>query len=1341
MMNLKYITTLFLFFLISQKNIAQTKELTNQANLKLGEEQGYQNFLKHDASSQQALKNQKHKHTPYETSKEVNESVIYLSPKKIANTGCVNMGFDQYNFTGWTGQYGIIKTDTTIGSSMPVFSVTGNAIVNTAGNNTSLINTINYHTLMTKPAINPIYPICNGYDSLACKVIGTNTVSQIPVVSPYSQDLVSVRLNGANGFSKASRLKYITTTSANNQQISYSFATVLNSVLHNANEAPYFKVVVKNETTGLLLPGCNSYTINPATVTPSDSLLNSVIDYTSGGFQISYRKWQLVSVDLSSLPLGTDVSITFEVGGCSIGGHWGYAYVDAECSSSNIVTSNMCAGSSYATLIAPQGMLSYQWYDTSNAPISGATNDSLIVSSPNIGDVYTLQMTAIGGCVTSKTIAIATSSVYINNILSIGSCISGSSGSTSVFPAGTNAITSYTWTSVSTGSVVGNTQTAINLAPGIYSVNIQSGSCGQAASTISVPIIPINLTTQTKFYCGNTAVLTASPLSTNIKWYKGSYLIPSPIGASDSLIVSNPSINDDYTLVFTTPQGCVDSIRYVFKQTNANSVFISNIGNTCVGATNGSAIINLNSNNLGPFNYFVYGQSGLITNIAASSTTLSLNSLAIGNYSINVYEGVCIHTHTFSIVPNSNNYTLTPSVLNSCNPSDTVRINFNYGNVIPTSCGLSSSGSCVNSNQIAIGTGTLNNTSINYPSIYGNYYENTRHQILYRANELLAAGILPGKLSSIAFNITAINGTTVYPGFTIKMKCTTDTSLNSLTFDQSGLSQVYYSSAAIINVGWNKYQFSSAYEWDGMSNILVDVCNSLSTPYTRNSSSPYTTTAFASVRYITSDVQGACSELTADASSNKRPNVQFENCSINLATSYSISVLSNGIITRNYNNDSIKIVPTITPTAQIIYTISIIDPSAGCVSEVPFSLISPTLAVFGVSIVCEGSSSVLNVNGASTYTWSTGETTPSITITPTVSSSYIVTGENVCGVDTKTVSVIVDNTCQDVWPGDANSDGVANNLDVLELGLHYIQTGQPRATTSNAWQSYFANNWVGTITNGKNLNHSDCNGDGTINDDDTLAIYNNYGLTHTFKMTQANAVNPQINIVPDQATVTKGNWGTASVYLGAAVTNINAINGVAFTVDFDNTLIETNSIYIEYQNSFLNATNQNLHFRKLDFANGKLFTASTHTVSNNVSGFGKIATLHYQIKSNLATDEVLNIGIAQANQSEASGAINPLASGTGTLMALGASVGLAENIYSNSISINPNPTNGVLTVTSKQEFQKIEVMAITGQVLLSETPTSVSHTLHLEDFSNGIYFINIYQNNHIVKREKVVLNK
>lgn len=451
----------------------------------------------------------------------------------------------------------------------------------------------------------------------------------------------------------------------------------------------------------------------------------------------------------------------------------------------------------------------------------------------------------------------------------------------------------------------------------------------------------------------------------------------------------------------------------------------------------------------------------------------------------------------------------------------------------------------------------------------------------------------------------------------------------------------------------------------------------------------------------------------------------------------SFSITPSGASSYTYSGGSSVVTPTISTTYTVTGSSgsSCIDTKALTVIVNPL----PTLTVTGTNTVCLGTSSGFIANGAMTYTWSTAQNTSSISVNPNTTTTYTVWGANINGcVNSQTVSVIVNNTCADVWPGDANSDGVADNLDVLELGLHYTQTGAPRASVSNNWQSYFANNWIGTITNGSNLNHSDCNGDGTINDDDTLAIYNNYGLTHAFKSVQTNTVNTQLSIVPDQAMVVKGNWGTASVYLGDATSQINNINGIAFTVDFDNTLIEPNSIWIEYISSFIDASN--LYFRKLDFANSKLFTASTHTVSNNVSGYGKIATLHYQIKSSLSTDEVLNLSLSYANQSSATGSITPLSTGTGTLMAIGASVGLKENNFSGNVLISPNPTNGLLNIrfNSIPQNTKIELYNSIGALVLSETMSDKNNAINVSVLSSGIYFMKVIEGNKVVAVKKLV---
>ena len=61
-------------------------------------------------------------------------------------------------------------------------------------------------------------------------------------------------------------------------------------------------------------------------------------------------------------------------------------------------------------------------------------------------------------------------------------------------------------------------------------------------------------------------------------------------------------------------------------------------------------------------------------------------------------------------------------------------------------------------NNAIIGTGTLTNSNTDYPAPYGNWYWGARHQILFLATELQAAGLIAGPISSLSFQVASTNG-------------------------------------------------------------------------------------------------------------------------------------------------------------------------------------------------------------------------------------------------------------------------------------------------------------------------------------------------------------------------------------------------------------------------------------------------------------------------------------------------------------------------------------------------------------------------------------------------------
>ena len=60
-----------------------------------------------------------------------------------------------------------------------------------------------------------------------------------------------------------------------------------------------------------------------------------------------------------------------------------------------------------------------------------------------------------------------------------------------------------------------------------------------------------------------------------------------------------------------------------------------------------------------------------------------------------------------------------------------------------------------------------------------------------------------------------------------------------------------------------------------------------------------------------------------------------------------------------------------------------------------------------------------------------------------------------------------------------------------------------------------------------------------------------------------------------------------------------------------------------------------------------------------------------------------------------------------------------------NLNLYPNPTNTSISINSQTNFNKIEVLSITGQILLSETVNSKSHQLQLQNFTEGVYFIKV----------------
>lgn len=176
-----------------------------------------------------------------------------------------------------------------------------------------------------------------------------------------------------------------------------------------------------------------------------------------------------------------------------------------------------------------------------------------------------------------------------------------------------------------------------------------------------------------------------------------------------------------------------------------------------------------------------------------------------------------------------------------------------------------------------IGTGTSLTSSFGYPTAFGNYWYQDWQQILYTAAELNAAGLVAGDITALAMNISGLPSPGAISGYNIKIASTTATSLSSFTV--TGLTNVYGPSSITPISGWNTITFSSVFNWDGVSNIIVDIRGN-GAYGSANATTQYTTTTGINsclYAYTSSSTIGTgffTSSPTA-TTTNLRPNIRF----------------------------------------------------------------------------------------------------------------------------------------------------------------------------------------------------------------------------------------------------------------------------------------------------------------------------------------------------------------------------------------------------------------------------------------------------------------------------------
>jgi hypothetical protein len=353
--------------------------------------------------------------------------------------------------------------------------------------------------------------------------------------------------------------------------------------------------------------------------------------------------------------------------------------------------------------------------------------------------------------------------------------------------------------------------------------------------------------------------------------------------------------------------------------------------------------------------------SGLTTSTTGNGGTstgpITLTNIlptVAGTYTYNVYytDGVCSGNSTVTVVVNP--LPAQPGIVASVNP-------ICAGS--PSTMYAYSPGSTA-----VVGTGTTTFSSVANACPFTTNYGSAHSQYIVKASELTAAGLQPGPITGLRFNLAAAFSAYTAENYQIKMGHTSATAFASaaLITTQSTTGspalQLCYSGkwpvgsttalntaqATAIPVGLQTIPFSAAsFNWDGVSNVVIDIthmncstCNTTSsctTAFSTNASWTGHTATFNSSMVIYADGNCTITSMAPSGGSTAfgawRPNITFIGNAIPSGAVYNYT-WNNGA-----SNFSTAASATVTPASTTSYTLKFTNPTSLCTNTTaPFVL-------------------------------------------------------------------------------------------------------------------------------------------------------------------------------------------------------------------------------------------------------------------------------------------------------------------------------------------------------------------------------------------------------------------
>ena len=672
----------------------------------------------------------------------------------------------------------------------------------------------------------------------------------------------------------------------------------------------------------------------------------------------------------------------------------------------------VCTGDSVTLTINPASH--YLWSN-------GDTTQSIVVTQANLapgGNYSCVIANPLVACFAWTTFIKV---MFVNPVATITT-----SGPTALCPGGSVTLTSsiansYLWSNGATTQSI-NVNTA-----GTYTVTVTNvPSCNSVSAPVVITMAnpAASVTGTTSICAGQSTTLTATA--------GASYLWST--GATTQSIT--PTTSNTYTVTVTFAGGCTASGSSVVTVNPLPSTTITGINSICQGASTtlnagagfsgylwstGATTATINTGIAGPYTVTVTGAGGCSSTATRSVTVNPLPTPAItgtttfcqgNNSTLNAGGGYANYlwstgatTQTLNVTASSN-YIVTVTDANGCSKSTNAVVTVN-ANPAPSITG-----------PLAFCAG--NSTTLNAGAGYTNYLW---------SNGALTQTISPAGANNYTVTVTNANGCTG--------TASAATVVNPLPAPViTGISSICQNTVSALNAGsgyssylWSTGAVTPAINANATGTYTVTVTDANTCSKSASFNLTVNPLPLPSITGVTAFCQGGSSTLNAGGG-------------------FSSYLWSTGAVTQ-----------TLPVSTQANYTVTVTN-GFGCTASVTqFVTVHalPNPVITGANGICAGSTATLNAgSGYTTYLWSTGATTA--TISPSAANTYsvTVTNANACSASTSKVLTTFALPVPAITGNNVVCQGINSTFDAGAGYAHYLwSTGAATQTiavnTANAF--------------------------------------------------------------------------------------------------------------------------------------------------------------------------------------------------------------------------------------------------------------------------------------------------